>query len=84
MADDHEAHNEFVTKTLHELGPGLIDLGNTANQLVAVESLFAGMVALVAKANGLRLAEAEAFMLIVHHASQNRLRDLINDVQSPG
>ena len=56
---DHNDHNAFVTKAMLDIGPGLIAQGNYAKQLVAVESIFAGMIAFVAKANGMNHFKAE-------------------------
>jgi hypothetical protein len=46
MPDDN-AHNRFVRDLLMEIGPRLIMHGNLPEQMVALESLLVGLIALV-------------------------------------
>jgi hypothetical protein len=70
-------HNEFVKAAILHLGPRIIAQGSLAQQLVAAESLLAGMIGIIAKMEGVSLLRAETYLRAVANGAVKRLPSII-------
>jgi hypothetical protein len=72
-----EKHNEFVTRAVIAIGRDLIDQGNFAEQMVALESVVAGLFALSVTCSGKTQQEADTFLSALTHGVRGRLPRLL-------
>jgi hypothetical protein len=72
-----EQHNEFITRTVKAVGQELLDQGNFAQQMVALESLIAGLFATSIMIEGKTQREANGFLSALTHGVRGRLQILL-------
>ena len=75
--DFTQKHNEFVPRIIKSVGPELINQGNVNQQLVALESIIAGLFMLVMKmdnheTNGVH---ANVMLSALIHGVRGRLKE---------
>lgn len=76
-----ERHNEFVTRTVNAVGSELLAQGNFSEQMVALESLIAGLFALSITCSGKTPQQADAFLSALTHGVRGRLPKLLTAAQ---
>lgn len=74
--DSTEQHNEFVTRTVHQIGPELVAQGGFAEQMVALESVIAGLFSLVILATNTP-ERADSLLSALTHGVRGRLQKLL-------
>ena len=72
-----DAHNDFVRKIIMEAGPGLTQLDGFSAQLVAIESILAGLMAITIKMENCPPDQADVYLSAVTHGARPRLRVLL-------
>jgi hypothetical protein len=72
-----EKHNEFVTRTVNAVATELLAQGNFSQQMVALESLIAGLFALAIIVEGKTQREADGFLSALTHGVRGRLPKLL-------
>lgn len=73
-----EQHNEFVTHTVNTVGTELLAQGNFAQQMVALESLIAGLFALSIIVDCKTQAQADMFLSALIHGVRERLPKMLD------
>lgn len=68
-----DRHNEFVRANLPPVGRALLDQGKFAQQMVALESLVAGLFAVIIANAGKSRADADVFLSALTHGVRGRL-----------
>lgn len=71
-------HNAFVRDVIMTHGKELIAQGELPSQLVALESLMAGLLSVIVRHNGKSLADANVYLAAVTDAVRQRLPALID------
>jgi len=71
-------HNKFVSRVIMTHGRELIEQGDLPAQLVAMESIVAGLLAVIMRNSGKSLADANVYLSSVTHAVRDRLPALID------
>lgn len=74
-------HNELVTRVIMTHGRELVAQGDLSAQLVAVESIVAGLLAVIMRHNGKSLTDAGVFLSAVTHGVRNRLSKIMEKPQ---
>lgn len=77
MSTPNEKHNEFATRMVNLIGPELLDQGNFAQQMVALESVIAGVFALAVILDNKTQQQADTFLSALTHGVRGRLPKLL-------
>jgi hypothetical protein len=71
-------HNEFVSRVIMAHGRDLIEMGDLPAQLVALESIVAGLLSVIMRHSGKSTDDAGVYLSSVTHGVRDRLPTLID------